>query len=110
MYVTEGKAAADVVDGRGNSVFKGEIRKGQLLVIPQYYVATKQAAAGSEGFESIEFTTNEKSIAFPLAGVNSLISSTPEDVLASAYSLTQNAVRAIKFSQSQGILVTPLPN
>ncbi|XP_057450534.1 13S globulin basic chain-like [Lotus japonicus] len=103
MYVIRGHAKVQVVNSEGNSVFEGEVTKGQVLVIPQGFVATKQA--GSEGFEAIEFVTNENSMFVSLVGMHSLLRSIPVDVLANAYRLNPNEVSALMFNQTQGPLV-----
>ncbi|KAJ1391884.1 RmlC-like cupin domain superfamily [Sesbania bispinosa] len=78
MYVTRGRGRVEVVNCQGKSVFNGEVRKGQMLVVPQNFVVVKQA--GSEGLEYIVFKTKDKAQISTLVGLNSTISSTPTEL------------------------------
>ncbi|TKY52739.1 Glycinin protein [Spatholobus suberectus] len=88
IYVIRGQGRVRVVNCQGNAVFDGELKKGQLLVVPQNFVVAEQA--GEQGFEYVE-----------------VFRAIPAEVLANAYSLRQSKVRELKYDGNWGPLVNP---
>ncbi|MBF6189541.1 hypothetical protein IU482_30515, partial [Nocardia farcinica] len=60
VYITQGRAQVQVVNNNGKTVFNGELRRGQLLIVPQHYVVVKKAQR--EGCAYIAFKTNPNSM------------------------------------------------
>lgn len=102
IYASRGKGWVQVVNCTGSPVFDGELRKGQLLVVPQNYVVAHQA--GDEGFEFIAFKTNDLAAISPLKQV---FRSIPAEVLANAFGIRLNQVSQLKYNGNQGPLVSP---
>ncbi|XP_058006469.1 legumin A-like [Hevea brasiliensis] len=65
-YVTRGSARVQVVNEKGRSVFDGNVTKGQVLVVPQDYVAA--TCANSDRFEHIVLNTNGNAKINPVVG------------------------------------------
>ncbi|KAJ1416593.1 RmlC-like cupin domain superfamily [Sesbania bispinosa] len=108
MYVTRGRGRVQVVNCQGKSVFNGEVRKGEMLVVPQNFVVAKQA--GSEGLEYIVFKTKDKAKISTLVGLNSAISATPAEVLGRAFGLSPQEVSALKYNRNEGVLASASPS
>ncbi|KAL0459401.1 UNVERIFIED_CONTAM: Legumin B [Sesamum latifolium] len=66
VYVTRGDARMQIVNHRGEAVFDGGVREGQVVVVPQNVAAVKQA--GEEGCEWVEFNTNDNAMVSTLSG------------------------------------------
>ncbi|KAI8523046.1 hypothetical protein RHMOL_Rhmol13G0043900 [Rhododendron molle] len=105
LYATRGEARVQVVDQRGQAVFDGRVREGELLVVPQNYVVAKQA--GDEGFEFVAFKTHENAMCNTLAGRTSAIRAIPVDVLANAYGMSRDEARRLKTNRNEAILLEP---
>lgn len=105
MYVTSGRGRVQVVNSEGESVFNGEVRRGQLLVVPQNFAVAKEA--GSEGLEYVAFKTKDRAKINTLVGRDSAISATPAEVLEHAFGLTSMEVNALKNNRKEGVLATP---
>ncbi|KAH7836346.1 hypothetical protein Vadar_000194 [Vaccinium darrowii] len=105
LYATRGEARIQVVDHRGQAVFDGRVREGELLVVPQNYVVAKQA--GEEGFEFVAFKTHENAMFSTLSGRTSAIRATPVDVLANAYGMSRDEARRLKMNRNEAILLEP---
>ncbi|KAF7152080.1 hypothetical protein RHSIM_Rhsim01G0263300 [Rhododendron simsii] len=103
LYATRGEAQVQIVDHRGQSVFNDRIREGQLVVIPQNFVVTKQA--GNDGFEWVAFTTHENAMFSTLAGRTSALRAMPVDVLANAYQISRDEARRLKLSREETVLM-----
>ncbi|XP_019462301.1 PREDICTED: legumin type B-like isoform X2 [Lupinus angustifolius] len=102
IYVIRGRGRVQVVNSQGNSVFNDDLRRGQLLVVPQNFVVAHQA--GDEGFEFIAFKTNDQATTSPLKQVFRGI---PAEVLANAFRLSLNQVSELKYNGNHNPLVTP---
>ena len=102
IYVTRGKGRVRVVNCQGNAVFDGELRRGQLLVVPQNFVVAEQA--GEQGFEYIVFKTHHNAVTSYLKDVFRAI---PSEVLAHSYNLRQSQVSELKYEGNWGPLVNP---
>lgn len=102
MYVIRGRGRVQIVNCQGNAVFDDEVRKGQLIVVPQNFVVAQQAE--EEGFEYVVFKTNDRAA---VSHVKEVLRSTPAEVLENAFGLRQRQVTEIKFSGNRGPLVHP---
>ncbi|EPS70989.1 hypothetical protein M569_03772 [Genlisea aurea] len=102
LYVTRGNARIQVVGNEGNAVFDGEVREGQLLIIPQNFAVVKRAS--EEGFEWINFQTNDNAFNTKLAGRLSAIRSIPADVLANAYDISREEALKLKYNRRESTL------
>ncbi|KAF1878444.1 hypothetical protein Lal_00047113 [Lupinus albus] len=102
LFVTRGKGRVQMVNCQGNSVFNDELRKGQLLVVPQNFVVAHQA--GDQGFEFIAFKTNDLAAT---SSVKQVFRGIPAEVLANAFGLRLSQVSQLKYNGNQGPLVNP---
>lgn len=105
IYVTRGRGRVQVVDCSGKAVFNKELKRGQLLVVPQGFAVAEQA--GSEGFEFIAFKTNDRAMISPMVGRSSIIRAIPAEVLANAFGVPLPQVSTIKFGRDESVLVSP---
>ncbi|KAJ3672680.1 hypothetical protein LUZ60_007401 [Juncus effusus] len=97
MYVTGGRGRVQVVNHLGQTVFDGELRQGQIVLIPQNFAVLKRAYR--EGFHWVSFNTNQNAMTSKIAGKDSLIRSTPLQVLMNSYRLSTEQARRLKFSR-----------
>ncbi|KAI3469779.1 hypothetical protein Pfo_026442 [Paulownia fortunei] len=105
MYVTRGSARIQVVGNQGKSMFDEEVKKGQLLIVPQNFVVVKKAS--DEGFEWITFKTNDNAMNSQLAGRLSAIRAMPEEVLMNSYGISREDARNLKYSREEATLFSP---
>ncbi|KAL5198275.1 hypothetical protein ABZP36_001787 [Zizania latifolia] len=103
MYVTAGQGCIQVVDHRGRSVFDGELRQQQILLIPQNFVVSVKAQR--EGFAWVSFKTNHNAIDSQIAGKASVLRALPVDVIANAYRLSREESRSLKFNRGDEMAV-----
>ncbi|KAK4482463.1 hypothetical protein RD792_009620 [Penstemon davidsonii] len=101
IYVTRGSGRFQVVGHTGKSVFDGEVREGQMIIVPQNFVVVKKASDNDEGLEWISFKTNDNAIASPLAGRLSAFRAMPEEVLMNAYDISKEDARRLKYSREE---------
>ncbi|KAL6845196.1 hypothetical protein ACP4OV_024691 [Aristida adscensionis] len=94
VYVTQGRVRVQVVNNRGKTVYDGELRRGQLLIIPQHHVVLKKAQR--EGCAYIAFKTNPNSMVSHIAGKSSIFRGLPNDVIANAYSISREDAMRLK--------------
>ncbi|KAJ3679470.1 hypothetical protein LUZ60_017481 [Juncus effusus] len=97
MYVTGGRGRVQVVNHLGQTVFDGELTRGQIMMIPQNFAVLKRAY--SEGFQWISFNTNHNAMTSNMAGKNSMFRSMPMQVLMNSYRLTMEQARMLKYSR-----------
>lgn len=97
MFVTQGRARIQVVNNQGRTVFDGEVRRNQLLVIPQNYAVIKRA--GREGCEWVSFKTNGNAMVSQIAGKASAFRGMPTDVLMNSYRLSREEALRLKFNR-----------
>ncbi|KAK8940965.1 Glutelin type-A 1 [Platanthera zijinensis] len=100
VYVTKGRARVQVASDEGR-VHDGELRQGQLLVVPQNFVAI--VSAEEEGFEWVTFKTNEDALDSQIAGKLSVLKGMPVDVIANAYRLSREEAFKLKFGRRDEI-------
>lgn len=101
VYVTKGRARVEIAGDDGRAVHEGEVREGQLLVVPQNFVAVVRAE--EEGFEWVAFKTNDDAISSQIAGEKSVFSGMPVDVIANAYRLSTEEAFKLKFGRRNEI-------
>ncbi|KAL6864808.1 hypothetical protein ACP4OV_015959 [Aristida adscensionis] len=107
MYVTHGHARVQVVGDSGRRVFDGELRRGQLLIIPQNHVVAEKA--GHQGFQYVSFKTSLDSMEGHIAGKDSVLSDLPLDVIASSYGISKEEAAELKNSRRQEVGVFAAP-
>ncbi|KAF7154727.1 hypothetical protein RHSIM_Rhsim01G0263200 [Rhododendron simsii] len=105
LYATRGEARMQIVDQRGQAVFNDRIREGQMVVVPQNFVVSKQA--GDEGFEWVAMKTHENAKYTALAGRTSALRAMPVDVLANAYQISRDEAMRLKMSREETMLMEP---
>ncbi|RRT38490.1 hypothetical protein B296_00024684 [Ensete ventricosum] len=86
-----------VVGHRGRTVFVGELRQGQLLVVPQYFAVTLQAQR--ESFEWVSIKTNDNAIVSHFAGKTSALRGMPVEVLMNSYRISREEAMQLKFNR-----------
>uniref|UniRef100_J3LBD2 Cupin type-1 domain-containing protein n=1 Tax=Oryza brachyantha TaxID=4533 RepID=J3LBD2_ORYBR len=99
VYTIQGRARVQVVSNFGKTVFDGELRPGQLLIIPQHYVVLKKAQR--EGFRYIAIKTNANAFVSQLVGKNSVFRSLPVDVIANVYRISREQARSLKNNRGE---------
>ncbi|KAL1539667.1 11S globulin seed storage protein Jug r 4-like [Salvia divinorum] len=102
IYATRGASRVQIVNHRGHAVFDGQLRQGQVLVVPQNFAVVKQAA--DQGFEWVAFNTNDNAAINTLSGRTSAIRGLPVDVVANAYQLSREEAQRIKFSRQETLI------
>ncbi|KAG5567414.1 hypothetical protein RHGRI_002832 [Rhododendron griersonianum] len=105
LYATRGEAQMQIVDNRGQSVFNDRIREGQMVVVPQNFVVSKQV--GNEGFEWVAMKTHENAMFSTLAGRTSALRAMPVDVVANAYQISRDEAMRLKMNREETILMEP---
>ncbi|CAA0817417.1 12S seed storage protein CRA1 [Striga hermonthica] len=100
IYITRGGGRFQVVGQAGKSVFDGEVRQGQLIIVPQNYVVVKRASE-EEGLEWIAFKTNDNAVTSQLAGRLSAIRGIPEEVLMNAYRISRQDAKKLKYGREE---------
>lgn len=105
VYAIRGVARVQVVDQRGQTVFEGEMREGQVLTVPQNFAVVKRAE--KQRFEWVSFKTNDNAMISTLAGRTSAIRAIPAEVLANAFRVSVEDARRIKFGRQETTLTSP---
>nr|QIN53265.1 11S globulin seed storage protein [Eleusine coracana subsp. coracana] len=104
VYVIKGRARTQIVDENGNNLLNNEVRQGQLFVIPQNHAVLCQA--GNEGFEYVAFKTNENAQSATLAGKLSVFRALPESVISSAFQVSREQARRLKYNREEATLLS----
>ncbi|XP_020080058.1 glutelin type-A 1-like [Ananas comosus] len=97
MYVTAGRGRVQIVNNLGRNVFGGELRRGQVLVVPQNFAVVKRAQ--SESFEWVSFKTNNNAMVNQIVGKASALRGMPVDVLANTYRLSREEATRLKYNR-----------
>lgn len=105
IYVTYGSGRVQVVDDHGRNVFDGELKIDQLFVVPQNYVVVKETTGPS--FEWIAVKTNDRAIRTPLSGKISVIRALPDDVVATAFRISREEAKKLKYNREEVALIRP---
>ncbi|RWV78759.1 hypothetical protein BHE74_00046988, partial [Ensete ventricosum] len=103
MYVTGGRGRVQIVSNQGRTVFDGEVRQGQLLIVPQNYAVIKQAQG--EGFEWTSFKTNGNAMVSQIVGKASVLRAMPEEVLMNSYRISNQEARRLKFNRGHQMAI-----
>ncbi|URE26691.1 glutelin [Musa troglodytarum] len=90
VYALRGYSRVQVVGHRGQTVFVGELRQGQLLVVPQYFAMMFQAQR--ETFEWVSIKTNDNAMTSALRGM-------PVEVLMNSYCISREEAMQLKFNR-----------
>ncbi|KAK3193549.1 hypothetical protein Dsin_024859, partial [Dipteronia sinensis] len=96
IYGLEGSAQVQVVDNNGNSVFNGELRKGQIMTVPQNFAVVKRATG--QNFQWVAINTNENAVIASLSGETSVLMAIPQEVLANAFKISNEEASRLKYS------------
>ncbi|CAL9086714.1 unnamed protein product [Musa acuminata var. zebrina] len=97
VYALRGCSRVQVVGHRGQTVFIGELRQGQLLVVPQYFAVTIQAQR--ESFEWVSIKTNDNAIVNHFVGKTSAFRGMPVEVLMNSYRISREEAMQLKFNR-----------
>ncbi|KAJ4780833.1 Glutelin type-B 2 [Rhynchospora pubera] len=100
MYVTGGQGRVQIVDHQGKTVFDGQLRQKQLLLVPQNYVVLKKADP-QQSFEWVSFKTNQNAMVNRLVGKASTIRALSLDVLRASYRITIEQAWRLKSSRRE---------
>jgi Cupin len=107
LYVTGGLGRVQIVNNQGQTVFDGQLRSRQLLLIPQNYVVMVRADQQQQ-FECVSFKTNHNAIVNQLIGKTSTIKGLPLDVLRASYRLSIEQARRLKNNRrDESTILTP---
>ncbi|XP_050218012.1 legumin B-like [Mercurialis annua] len=104
-YFTRGSGRVQIVNENGNSVFDGQVKRDQMLTVPQNFVVITKA--NSEGLEWVSFKTNDRAKISQLAGRVSAIRSMPEEVLANAFQVSIDDARRLKDNRQEITVLSP---
>ncbi|XP_019178690.1 PREDICTED: legumin A-like [Ipomoea nil] len=94
LYVTKGSALIQIVNQRGETILNEQVREEQLFLVPQNFAVVKQA--GDEGFEWVEFSTNENAMYNTFSGRASTLAGMPADIIAASYDLSESQAQNLK--------------
>ncbi|KAK6161298.1 hypothetical protein DH2020_004679 [Rehmannia glutinosa] len=89
-----------VVGHTGKSVFDGDVREGQMIIVPQNYVVVKRASE-DEGLEWISFKTNDNAVTSQLAGRLSAIRAFPLEVVMNSYGVSREEAMRLKYGREE---------
>ncbi|XP_040382642.1 cocosin 1-like [Oryza brachyantha] len=103
VYATSGSARLQVVSSEGRRVFDGELRRGQMVVVPQSFAVL--GSAGDEGFAWVSFQTSDDAMNAPIVGKSSALRGMPADVLANAFGVSREEARRVKFGRGQELAI-----
>ncbi|KAJ3707245.1 hypothetical protein LUZ61_010950 [Rhynchospora tenuis] len=107
LYVTGGLGRVQIVNHQGKTVFDGQLRQKQILLIPQNYVVLKRADRQQQ-FEWVSFKTNHNAIVNQFVGKASTVRGLPLDVLRASYRLTIEQARRLKDNRREEVVfLTP---
>lgn len=94
-----------MVGHTGKSVFDGEVREGQMIIVPQNFVVIKKAS-DDEGLEWIAFKTNDNAVTSQLAGRLSALRAMPEEVLMNSYGISRQDAKSLKNRREESRLLS----
>ncbi|CAA7390488.1 unnamed protein product [Spirodela intermedia] len=104
IYAIRGTARVQISGAGQRPLFDGNLRRGQILVVPQGHAVVKQATEDEE-FEWVAFKTNDNAMVSPLAGKTSVLRGIPIGVLSNSYRISEQEVRRIKFDRDDETLL-----
>ncbi|KAJ4758474.1 Glutelin type-B 5 [Rhynchospora pubera] len=100
VYVTGGRGRVQIVNHQGKTVFDGQLRQKQILLVPQNYAVLKKADQQQQ-FEYVSFKTNPNAMVSKINGKASIIRALPLDVLRASYRITIEQARRLKNSRRE---------
>ncbi|RWW50729.1 hypothetical protein BHE74_00042993 [Ensete ventricosum] len=103
VYALRGYCRVQVVGHRGRTVFDGELRQGQLLVVPQYFAMMFQAQR--ESFEWVSIKTNDNAVVNHFVGKTSALRGMPVEVLMNSYCISREEALQLKFNRGNELAV-----
>lgn len=107
VYITRGNGRMQIVAENGENVFDGQIREGQLIVVPQGFAVVKRA--GNRGLEWISFKTNDVAMTSQLAGRASVLRGLPLDVIQNSFQVSRDEAQRLKYNRQELTVFTPGP-
>ncbi|KDO57580.1 hypothetical protein CISIN_1g048197mg [Citrus sinensis] len=107
VYITRGNGRMQIVAENGENVFDGQIREGQLIVVPQGFAVVKRAS--NRGLEWISFKTNDVAKTSQLAGRASVIRGLPLDVIQNSFQVSRDEAQRLKYNRQELTVFTPGP-
>ncbi|KAG9445653.1 hypothetical protein H6P81_011781 [Aristolochia fimbriata] len=99
VYVTRGSARIQVVGSNGKTVLDEEVRRGQIVVVPQYFASMVRAS--QNGFEWISFKTSALPMKSPIAGARSALKGMPIPVLVNSYRISNRQAQDVKYNREK---------
>ncbi|XP_019178691.1 PREDICTED: legumin A-like [Ipomoea nil] len=96
VYVTKGSAKVQIVNQQGKLVLDQNVKEKQLFLVPQNFAVVKQA--GDEGFEWVEFNTNENAMYNTFSGRTSTLAGLPAGIIAASYELSNSEAEKLKLN------------
>ncbi|CAL9055253.1 unnamed protein product [Musa banksii] len=105
-YALNGSCQMQVVGHGGRTVFDGELRQGQLLVIPQQFVVITKTR--SEHYEWVSFKTNDNPMVSQIVGKASVFRGMPVEVLINSYRISRDEAKRLKFNRGNLMSMFPL--
>ncbi|EEF32199.1 11S globulin subunit beta precursor, putative [Ricinus communis] len=104
-YITRGSGRVQIINDHGETMLDGQVREGQILTIPQNFVAMSKAS--NEGLEWVSFKTNDNPKMSQIAGSVSVIKSMPEKVIANAFQVSREDARRLKENRREIVMLSP---
>ncbi|KAJ0967583.1 hypothetical protein J5N97_024500 [Dioscorea zingiberensis] len=104
VYVTRGSARVQIVGSRGKPVFDGELRRGQVILVPQNFAVLTKASS-NEGFEWVAFRTNDNAVTNPIFGKGSVFRGLPVEVIANIYQISREQAWRVKYGRAEELQI-----
>ncbi|XAR48963.1 hypothetical protein NMG60_11031963, partial [Bertholletia excelsa] len=105
VYFLRGSGRVQVVGYTGKSVFDGQVREGQILVIPQNFALIKKAS--NQGLEWVAFKTNNDAVTTSVVGKVSAIRSFPVEILVNSFGISSEEARRLKYNREEVAMFSP---
>ncbi|KAL6340285.1 hypothetical protein AAG906_040722 [Vitis piasezkii] len=99
IYAIRGSAKFQIVQNQGRTVFNDVVTAGRVIVVPQNFALMMKA--GDSGFEFVAIKTDENGMINTLAGDLSLIRAMPVKAIASAYQISEEQAKELKFNRME---------
>ncbi|MCL7044694.1 hypothetical protein MKW94_004137 [Papaver nudicaule] len=96
-----------VVGSKGNTLFDGRVRQGDMFVVPQFFTAIKRA--GENELEWVNFQTGFMPMESPIAGSTSVFKGMPLEIITNSYQVSYSDARALKFNREEHVKLVPPP-
>ncbi|KAJ9696929.1 hypothetical protein PVL29_008925 [Vitis rotundifolia] len=99
IHAIRGSAKFQIVQNQGRTVFNDVVTAGRVIVVPQNFALMMKA--GDSGFEFVAIKTDENGMINTLAGDLSLIRAMPVKAIASAYQISEEQAKELKFNRME---------